>query len=226
MGMRGQVRVIEAAALAAPADLRAEAQSASELRLTWSDRSAAETGYRVERAPLGGAFEEIANLSAGTVSYVSSGLSPATYYRFRVRAAGAGGSFSPYSGEAGGATDGAVAPCVAGEGALCLGGGRFRVSVAWRTADAAGTASAVPVPSAPDSGLFYFFTAANLELLVKVLDGCGVNQRHWVFAAATTDVEVTLTVLDSATGKVRVYFNPRGQAAAPIQDTDAFATCP
>jgi hypothetical protein len=62
-------------------------------------------------------------------------------------------------------------------------------------------------------------------MLVKVLDGCGVNQRFWVFYAATTNVEFTLTVIDRPSGKVRVYFNPLGQPAAPIQDVNGFATC-
>ena len=74
--------------------------------------------------------------------------------------------------------------------------------------------------------MFYFFTPANWELLVKVLDGCEFNDRYWVFAAAATDVEYTLTIKDTQTGTVREYFNPLGRSAAAITDTDAFATCP
>jgi hypothetical protein len=33
-------------------------------------------------------------------------------------------------------------------------------------------------------------------------------------------------VADTQSNKVKVYFNPLDQAAAPLQDTDAFATCP
>jgi hypothetical protein len=33
-------------------------------------------------------------------------------------------------------------------------------------------------------------------------------------------------VVDVTTGKTKVYFNPLNQAAAPVQDTNAFATCP
>ena len=45
----------------------------------------------------------------------------------------------------------------------------------------------MPIPSAPDSGLFYFFGASNLEMLIKVLNACGLNDRYWVFFAATTN---------------------------------------
>jgi hypothetical protein len=37
---------------------------------------------------------------------------------------------------------------------------------------------------------------------------------------------VVATVTDTATGAVKVYFNPQGAAFAPIQDTAAFSTCP
>jgi hypothetical protein len=47
-----------------------------------------------------------------------------------------------------------------------------------------------------------------------------------VFFAATTNVELHLTVTDTQTGKIKTYFNPLGTAAPPIQDTSAFATCP
>ena len=72
----------------------------------------------------------------------------------------------------------------------------------------------------------WFFAADNWEMLIKVLDGCGLNQNYWVFAAATTNVEYTLTVTDTMTGQEVSYFNPLGQAASAITDTAAFATCP
>jgi hypothetical protein len=89
---------------------------------------------------------------------------------------------------------------------------------------ASGVGSAVPLTS--DSGYFWFFDAANIEIVVKTLNGCGVNGRYWVFAAGLTDVEVTLRVTDTQTGALKTYVNPRGIAFQPIQDTSAFATCP
>ena len=68
--------------------------------------------------------------------------------------------------------------------------------------------------------------SANWEMLVKVINGCGLNQNYWVFAAATTDVEYTLKVRDTQTGEVVEYFNPLNTAAPAINDTGAFATCP
>ena len=77
-----------------------------------------------------------------------------------------------------------------------------------------------------DTGLFFFSDADNWELLVKVLDGCRFNGHFWVFAAATTNVEYTLTVTDTQSGSVNEFHNPLGQASPAILDTSAFATCP
>lgn len=117
----------------------------------------------------------------------------------------------------------APGPCVSSSTALCLAGGRFKVEARWRTAGASGAAQAVSL--AADSGHFWFFGEDNIELTVKVLDACAEFDRFWVFASGLTDVEVLLTVTDTRTGRTRQYFNPQGKAFAPVQDTQAFATC-
>ena len=109
-------------------------------------------------------------------------------------------------------------------GELCL-GGRFRVEVDWRTLSARGAARSVVAPGT-DSGLFYFFSENNWEMLVKVLDACGVNQRFWVFAAATTDVGYDLRVIDTWTGLSKTYRNDVGTASPAITDISALALCP
>jgi len=78
----------------------------------------------------------------------------------------------------------------------------------------------------PLAANLWFFQPDNWELLVKVLDACQVNNRYWVFFAATTNVRFELTVTDTQTQMVKTYTNPLGQAANAITDTDAFATCP
>jgi predicted esterase len=116
--------------------------------------------------------------------------------------------------------------CFPDPGHLCLGeGGRFRVEVTWK--DFAGRTGVGSVASCTtaDSGLFWFFDPTNWELLVKVLDGCAVNGHHWVFAAAPTSVEFTLTVTDTFTGAVATYHNPLGTPFVSINDTSALA-CP
>jgi len=109
--------------------------------------------------------------------------------------------------------------------ALCLNGDRFRVTATWETSDGS-TGSAQALPITADTGTFWFFDDDNVEVVLKVLDGCGINQRYWVFAGGLTDVRVELTVEDTVSGEVRIYTNPLGGAFLPIQDMEAFATCP
>ncbi len=117
--------------------------------------------------------------------------------------------------------------CTADATHLCLQQGRFRVSVTWQDpAAGSGVGSVVPGTASTDSGLLWFFDAANWEMLVKVLDGCAVNQQIWVFSAATTNVQYILTVADTVTGQVKTYQNPAGTLAGALADTSAFAACP
>jgi len=130
---------------------------------------------------------------------------------------------------------------------ICLQQGRFRVSAAWQTAQgASGAGQAVRLT--PDTGWFWFFDPNNLEVVVKVLDGCAVGAprtstaevssqgadtsygslaqgRFWVFAGGLTNVEVQLTVTDTTTGAVKTYQNSQSTPFAPLQDTAAFP-CP
>ena len=117
-----------------------------------------------------------------------------------------------------------TAACTADATKLCLAGGRFEVSATFETAQGQSGAAQTAAITA-DTGYLWFFDQDNVEVLIKVLDACVINQRFWVFAGGLTDVKVVLTVRDSVTGQVRTYTNPLGTAFQPIQDTGAFATC-
>jgi hypothetical protein len=109
---------------------------------------------------------------------------------------------------------------------LCLRNGRFQVEVDWRDFQGVTGVGRLAPALSRDSGVFYFFDASNWEMLVKVLDGCAINQHYWVFAAATTNVEYTLRVTDLETGAEAEYPNPLGEASPAIVDTSALSTCP
>jgi len=158
--------------------------------------------------PQGTAFQPIQDTDAFAACSTSPGGGDETE-------AGTAASVEPQIGSA---------ACVADAKTLCLNGGRFRVQTTWKTADGkSGDGQAVALTS--DTGYFWFFSPSNVEMVVKVVAGCGFNSRYWVFAGGLTNVAVTMTVTDTQTGAVKVYANPQGAAFQPIQDTDAFP-CP
>jgi hypothetical protein len=115
------------------------------------------------------------------------------------------------------------AACNPSPTSLCLQNGRIRVQTTWRSGGSSGLGRTRTITN--DTGSFWFFDAGNVEVLVKVLDACGFNQRFWVFASGLTDVGVTLTVTDTTTGQSKTYQNQQRKPFRLIQDTTAFG-CP
>lgn len=112
--------------------------------------------------------------------------------------------------------------------ALCL-NTRFAITTKWRTNPTPGTptdGNGSVVVAGPNSGIFWFFSSDNWEVMVKVLNACGLNNRYWVFSAATTNVFYRMEVFDVRAGVNKIYFNYPGPPAPAVTDVNAFATCP
>ena len=129
-----------------------------------------------------------------------------------------------------------VAPgaCVPGATTLCIdqipGDKRFKIQVSYATSQGGGqSGSGGAIPGAglgvTQGGLFWFFSASNPELLVKIIDGCSLTSHFWLFYAATTNVGFTLTVTDTVALTRQTYTNQDLQSAVPVQDTSALP-CP
>ncbi len=112
------------------------------------------------------------------------------------------------------------AGCAVSSSQLCL-GERFRVAVQFTDPRNGQASSGAPVPITGDTGAFWFFDPSNLELVIKVLDGRAVNGHFWVFYGALSDVEYTITVTDTVTGKRRTYHNNLHHQGSGA-DVDAF----
>ncbi|HSK74854.1 MAG TPA: ELWxxDGT repeat protein, partial [Thermoanaerobaculia bacterium] len=110
--------------------------------------------------------------------------------------------------------------CQPSDTVLCLGGGRFKVETSWRDFEGrTGRGHAVSLTA--DTGYFWFFDPANVEVITKVLDGQGVNGHHWAFYGALSTVQYTLTITDTQTGAARRYVNPPGRLGS-VGDTNGF----
>ena len=114
--------------------------------------------------------------------------------------------------------------CVADLTTLCLNEDRFRVAVHWETDDRSGDGKAVELTS--DTGYFWFFSENNVEVVIKVLNGCAIGDgAYWVFIGGLTDVRVELEVEDVESRKLKTYVNEAGTLFVPVTDTTAFPTC-
>lgn len=79
----------------APTGLGIVAAAATRIDLAWAD-AAGETGYRIERSPLGGGgFAEVGRVGADEVTFSDTAVERATGYDYRVVAIGVGGDSPP-----------------------------------------------------------------------------------------------------------------------------------
>ena len=211
---------------AAATDFTVTAISQTELELRWQDRSDNETAFDIYERMVDSDFELLETLDRNSTSLVIENIPPATYRAYQVVARNNRGSSDP-TPEAGATTLAEVAACLEDDDTLCLNDGRFRVEVRWETSQDGGLADAGALTDLTnDTGDFWFFSPDNIELVVKVLDGCSFNERYWVYAGGLTDVKVIMTVIDSDTGVAATYYNPPGTPFRPVQDTRSFDVCP
>ena len=116
--------------------------------------------------------------------------------------------------------------CVPSATRLCLQRGRFRVTATWRDFDGnEGAAGSAPLVGNDTTGLLWFFSPGNAELTVKVLDGCGLNERWWVFLSSASNVRYEVVVTDMRTGAEKRYENALGNLPRLSADTAALEGC-
>jgi PKD repeat protein len=122
---------------------------------------------------------------------------------------------------------GSASTCMPDTETLCLNGGRFEVKAHWTKNDGSASGEGMGVKLTDDTGYFWFFDVSNVEMVVKVLNGCGLTQHYWVFAGGLTNQNVSWQVTDTQNGAVFAQTgNNSGVAFPPVQRTDALATCP
>ena len=107
---------------------------------------------------------------------------------------------------------------------LCL-NDRFGVKID-NVTNHPGDGHATPVRfGSKDSAFFWFYNDTNYEVIVKVLDGCAVNNHWWVFIAGITNQGHRIQIGDVTDGTIRTYTRTEGPPAQAINDVNAF-DCP
>ena len=111
-------------------------------------------------------------------------------------------------------------PCTPTDDVLHFDGG-YRVRMCWSAPDGQTGQARAGIWASGQSGLLWFFSRDNAEVLVKVLDGCGHNGQRWVFVAPVTDLGFELRVT-APEGAVWTHTNPVGALAPTKSDLSAF----
>lgn len=112
-----------------------------------------------------------------------------------------------------------VGTCTPTTPALSFDGG-FEVSMCWKAPD--GREGQVQAEAwSSEAGVLWFFGRNNPEVLVKVLDGCGVNGHRWAFVAPVTTLDFNLRIT-GPDGAVWKHGNPQGATAITKSDITAF----
>ena len=80
-----------------PTNLAATAVSSTQINLSWTDASANEDGFRIERCEGAGCvnYGLVATTAANATNYSNTGLTPSTTYRYRIQAVNTSGSSAP-----------------------------------------------------------------------------------------------------------------------------------
>jgi hypothetical protein len=103
----GTLHVTVAASLSAPSNLTASATGVRTIALSWTDNSAGESGFQIERSVNGRGFSRIATVGANVTNFSQNGLRRGRTYSYRVRAYNSS-SYSAYSNRAGATALGAA----------------------------------------------------------------------------------------------------------------------
>ncbi|HEX8525314.1 MAG TPA: fibronectin type III domain-containing protein [Tepidisphaeraceae bacterium] len=114
--------------MVAPTNLSAIAGGSDQIVLTWTDTTASESGFVIERSTDFSTYVVVGTVGAGVTSYTDLGLSSDTIYSYQVRASNAFGS-SDASATASAKTDD-VAP-LAPSDLLAAATGAYRVDLSW-----------------------------------------------------------------------------------------------
>jgi len=154
----------------APSGLSAKTADPHSIDLAWTDNSAVEDGFEVQRSADGGAFTVVANVAANALGYRDGGLTSDVTYTYYVRATRDGG-FSYSSNAASAFTVGSAPRAPTNVNATPSGSNSV-----WMTWDYSPAADSFHVQRAPDAA-GPWTTVAKTEGTYYAEDGLVTEQR-------------------------------------------------
>ncbi len=169
-------------------------------------------GYVVYWSPFSG--RSSAQLETSVTRYTIEGLTNGTEYTVSVAATDAQGNSSGLR----------QAKATPSRGVAIDG---YDVYVAFGTnAEAAETPAAIHAAASralgDRSAAYWFFSADNPEVFVKVLNGCGANGHHWAYVATLTTLEYSVTIVRRTDGASKTYRGAANEGPWTHSDGQAF----
>ncbi len=169
---------------AAPSGLVGTGISTTRIDLSWTDNSADEQGFRVERAPdvggVAGTYAQIASLGVNVRTYSNTGLTAGTLYWYRVIAYNGAGT-SAYSTEASAMTSAAPTPPNAPSALIATPISGVRIDLAWT--DNSVDESGFRVERAPDvggvAGTYAQIASVAANVITYSSTGLTAGTRYW-----------------------------------------------
>ena len=199
-----------------PANLAANAVSASQINLSWTETNTSETGYLVERSlsQLTG-FVEIADLPRDSVSYQDLGRAEGTRYYYRVRAYKQD-SFSPYSNTADATTPQTVPAAPSGLAASAF--SSSRVDLSWT--DGSFNEGGFRIERSSTS-LGPWTSRGTVAPNVRVFSDTGAaeNTTYFYRVVAFNTAGSSFSNVASATTPLSIPIPPSGLAASAVSQT-------
>jgi hypothetical protein len=160
------------------------------------------------------------NIDTGTITFYNSTIPAGTYHVMIMSEEFQGSSwaytdFFVFSKMAtcngSSCTTNTSTTCTSNSTTLCLFSNRFQVTAQYNTYGSPGTYSnATTATFSDNTGFFQTVTAGNVDVVVKMVNFCSLNNTWSVYIGGTTDLGVRLTITDMNTGNVYPATNPLG----------------
>ncbi len=207
---------------AAPSNLAGAAISASQINLVWSDNSANEQGFRLERCKGSASvcdtypanFAQIAELGPNVTSYSDTGLLSSTPYSYRVRAFNVSGN-SPYSNTDETITPSAPHPPVAPSNLTATAVSSTQVNLTWQ--DNSTTESGFNIERCPGTAAFCDANPASFAYVTSR----GVNNTSYSDTGRAPNTTYSYRVRASNADGYSAYTNTAEATTFPLTDPPA-----
>jgi len=93
---------------------------------------------------------------------------------------------------------------------LCLMSNRFQVTGQYDTYSSSTFVNATATSFSDNTGLLTTVTVGNVDVVVKMVNFCALNNSWSAYIGGTTDLGVKITITDTNTGRVYTAANPLG----------------